>query len=125
MRDFRTLKVWDKAHAITLTTYGLTRGFPAEERYGLMSQMRRCASSIPANIAEGCGRSGNGDFHRFLSIAMGSAAELDYFLLLARDLALITVDKHMSAAAEISELQRMLAALMRKVEATRKGVSNC
>jgi four helix bundle protein len=116
MKDFRTLKVWNKAHEITLATYGLTRSYPREEMYGLTSQMRGCASSIAANIAEGCGRSGSGDFHRSLSIAMGSAAELKYFALLSRDLALVTVDVHLSLEEQISELQRLLASLIRKVE---------
>ena len=70
MKEFRRLMVWEKAHALTLAIYRVTADFPKEETYGIRSQMRRCSSSIPANIAEGCGRTGDGDFHRFLNIAL-------------------------------------------------------
>lgn len=83
MKDFRNLKVWEKAHQLTLEIYRSTKLFPREEMYGLISQMRRCSASIGANIAEGCGKRGNGEFQRFLQIASGSASELDYHLLLA------------------------------------------
>src|SRR5436190_22292131 len=86
MKDFRSLIVWQKAHEHTLAIYKATARSPKEEMYGLTSQMRRCSSSIGANIAEGCGRRGNAELHRFLQIASGSASELDYHLLLARDL---------------------------------------
>ena len=85
MRDFRQLNVWERAHALTLDIYRATATFPREEIYGITSQLRRCGASVAANIAEGCGRNGNGDFHRFLNIAAGSAVEVEYFLLLARD----------------------------------------
>ena len=88
MKDFRELKVWEKGHQLTLTSYKLTSQFPKHELFGLMSQIRRCSSSIPANIAEGCGRLGNAELHRFLQIACGSANELEYPFLLARDLGL-------------------------------------
>ncbi len=90
MQNFRELKVWNKAHAVTLAAYSATESFPASERYGLTSQMRRAATSIAANIAEGCGRSSDADFARFLHVALGSASELEYLVLLARDLRLIT-----------------------------------
>ena len=86
MKDFRDLKVWEKAHALTLSCYQVTKPFPREEIFGLVSQIRRASASIPANIAEGCGRRGNAELHRFLQIAMGSASELEYHLLLSRDL---------------------------------------
>jgi four helix bundle protein len=85
MKDFRRLKVWEKVHGLTLEIYMVTARFPREEMYGLTSQMRRCSASIGANIAEGCGKRGNNELHRFLYIASGSASELDYHLLLARD----------------------------------------
>jgi len=119
MRDFRTLKVWERAHTLALSVYRVTRAFPREELYGLSNQMRRSACSIPANIAEGCGRSGNGDLHRFLDIAMGSAAELSYFLLLSRDLAFVSPESYGDLANQVDELQRMLGALIRKVQAAR------
>src|ERR1700689_5776992 len=86
MKNFRDLQVWSKAHNATLDVYRVTSSFPKEELFGLTSQMRRCSASIAANIAEGCGKRGNNEFHRFLQIASGSASELDYHLLLARDL---------------------------------------
>jgi len=89
MKDFHELKVWRKAHELTLAVYQVTTGFPREERFGLTSQLRRCSASIPANLAEGCGRSGDAEFARFCSIAMGSASELEYHLLLAKDLNLL------------------------------------
>ncbi len=90
MQDFRKLEVWKRSHALTLEIYGLTRGFSRDEIYGLTSQMRRSSSSIPTNIAEGCGRDSSAEFTRFLVIAAGSASELDYQILLARDLEYIS-----------------------------------
>ena len=86
MQDFKKMAVWQKSHALTLALYQATISFPRDEMYGLTSQLRRAGSSIPANIAEGCGRNGNAELARFLYIAMGSASELEYHLLLARDL---------------------------------------
>ena len=94
MQNFRDLKVWRKAHAVALSVYAATAPFPAAERYGLTSQMRRAAFSIPSNIAEGCGRPSNAELAHFLHIALESASELEYFLLLARDLQLLTAKGH-------------------------------
>ena len=80
------MKVWDKAHALALTRNNLTSGFPKQEIFGMVAQIRRSGSSIAANIAEGCGRGSNLEFQRFLQMAMGSASELEYHLLLSRDL---------------------------------------
>ena len=121
MKDFRELKVWEKAHALTLGIYRATAAFPREEVYGITSQMRRYSASMGANIAEGCGRTGNGDFHRFLNVAVGSAAESEYFLLLARDLALIPVKSYGTLQEDVLEVQRMLASLLRKVDGARKS----
>lgn len=90
MKDFRDLKVWEKSHALVLATYKATELFPKHEIFALVSQLRRCCSSIPANIAEGCGRIGNSELHRFLQIACGSANEMEYHLLLAKDLAYLS-----------------------------------
>jgi four helix bundle protein len=89
LRDFRELKVWRKAHELTLGVYRVTAVFPKEELFGLTRQIRRSCESIPANIAEGCGQRRGPDFARFLQIAMGSASELEYHLLPARDLRLL------------------------------------
>lgn len=85
--------VWEKAHELALACYVATTGFPKQEMFGLVSQIRRAGLSVPANIAEVCGRRGNGEFHRFLNVAMGSASELEYHLLLSRDLKFLgTID---------------------------------
>jgi four helix bundle protein len=102
-----------------LSVYKATATFPREELHGLASQIKRCCSSIPANIAEGCARSGNGDLHRFLDIAMGSAAELSYFLLLSRDLAFLSAECYHRLSNQTDEGQRMLGSLIRKVQAAR------
>jgi four helix bundle protein len=94
MKDFRRLKVWEKVHVLTLDIYKVTARFPREEMYGLTSQMRRCSASMGANIAEGCGKQGNNELYRFLYIASGSASELDYHLLLARDLEYLPDDDY-------------------------------
>jgi four helix bundle protein len=117
VKDFRQLKVWEKAHQLTLQVYQVTANFPRDEMYGLTSQMRRASSSICANLAEGCGRDGDGELARFCSIARGSASELEYHLLLARDLQLIPVSDHDPLALQATEIKRMLTALIQKLSA--------
>lgn len=119
MKSFRDLQVWQKAHRLTLDIYTSTTSFPREEQYGLTSQIRRAASSIPANIAEGCGRDGDNELRRFLEIAMGSASELEYHLLLANDLNLLdeTVYSHLND--QTCEVKRMLAGFILKLKADR------
>ena len=116
MKDFRDLLVWRKSHALTLASYRATEQFPKHELYGLTSQIRRSAASIAANIAEGCGKRGNGEFQRFLGVASGSAGELEYHFLLASDLALISADRYALLNRSVQEVKRMLAALISKVE---------
>jgi four helix bundle protein len=115
MQDFRKLAVWQKSHELTLSLYALTGKFPREEMYGLTSQVRRASSSIPANIAEGCGRDGDAELSRFLQIAMGSASELEYHLLLARDLKYLTAEDYQLVCAIVNEVKRMLARLIRSL----------
>jgi four helix bundle protein len=119
MRDFRQLKVWEKAHHLTLEIYKATAIFPREELYGLTSQLRRASASIPANIAEGFGRGGNVELARFLQIGLGSAFEVEYHALLAKDLGLLGPDAYHRLEAQIIEVKRMLAALLLKVKAER------
>ena len=119
VKDFRELKVWQKAHQLTLAVYELTATFPREELYGLTAQLRRAGSSIAANLAEGCGRNGDAELARFCSIAMGSASELKYHLLLARDLKLIKPKDYEALNQQATELKRMLTALMQKLIADR------
>jgi four helix bundle protein len=113
MQDFRNLKVWEKAHLLTLDVYRNTRRFPADERYGLTSQLRRSCSSVPANLAEGCARSTDLDFARFVNNAASSASETDYHLLLARDLSYFTEAMYQPLFAQITEVKRMLNSFKR------------
>jgi four helix bundle protein len=117
VRDFRELKVWEKSHQLTLAIYKVTTDFPREEVYGLTSQIRRACASIPANIAEGCGRNSVVEFARFLHIAMGSASELDYHLMLARDLGYLNRAVYEHLAADLTEIKRMLGAYIQKIKA--------
>lgn len=112
MQDFRKLIVWQRSHQNTLAVYNFTRKFPAEEQYGLVSQMRRCAVSIPSNIAEGCGRGSDADFARFVQIAMGSSSELEYQLLLARDLDYLKPETYRPISEKVIEVKRMLGGLL-------------
>jgi four helix bundle protein len=119
MQDFRKLNVWHKSHQLTLDVYSATRGFPKEELYGSTSQTRRAAASIPANIAEGCGQDGGADLGRFLQIAAGSASEVEYHLLLARDLHLLNDPVWQNLTAATCEVKQMLVSLMKKVKPVR------
>jgi len=116
MKDFRRLKVWEKVHGLTLDVYKVTARFPREETYGLTSQMRRCSASMGANIAEGCGKQGNNELHRFLYIASGSASELDYHFLLARDLEYLPDRDYRRLDHKLGEARRMLTRCSRKSE---------
>ena len=117
MQNFRNLKVWEKAHALTLEIYKSSKTFPRDEMYGLTSQMRRASASIGANIAEGSCRRGDVDFARFLQMAAGSASELEYHLLLARDLDLLKIADYQRLSVEAVDVKRMLASLMQKLRA--------
>jgi len=117
MKDFRKLLVWDKAHQLTLAIYHVTATLPREETYGLVSQMRRVASSIPSNIAEGCGRDGDAELSRFCVMARGSASELEYQLLLSRDLKLIQSQEYEQLTQQTVEIKRMLTVLVQKLNA--------
>jgi four helix bundle protein len=124
MKDFRDLKVWSRAHQLTLELYRATSKFPREELYGLTSQIRRCSASIGGNIAEGCGKHGNNEFYRYLGIASGSASELEYHLLLASDLSFLPQNDYLALAKSLSELRKMLTSLLRKIEMDR-GPAKC
>ena len=116
MEDFKDLVVWAKAHQLTLCIYQQTRTFPKEEIFGLTSQVRRASASIGANIAEGCGRRSDAEFKRFLQILRGSASELECHLLLARDLRFLEADQFNDLEAKVLEVQRMLAALVQRIQ---------
>lgn len=117
MKDYRSLQVWQRSHQLTLAIYAVSRRFPKEELFGLTSQIRRASYSIPANIAEGCGRDSDAELKRFLSIAHGSASELEYFLLLASELGYLSGPEQAPLASEIAELKKMLGAFARKLKA--------
>lgn len=116
MEDFKKLKVWGKAHELTLAIYRRTRTFPSDELYGLTSQIRRASASVGANIAEGCGRRSDPEMKRFIQIARGSASELEYHLLLARDLHYLGPSEFNELEAKVLEIQRMLAALAQRLQ---------
>lgn len=115
MRNFRQLTVWQKAHQFTLAAYQASTCFPKEEIYGLTSQLRRAAISIPANIAEGYGRGGDGELGHFLRIASGSANEVEYHLLLAHDLGYLEEDLYQQLEHDVIELKRMLVGFINKL----------
>ncbi len=104
---------------MTLSVYKLTKAFPKEEQYGLTSQLRRAIASIPANIAEGCGRDSEAELKRYLDIAHGSSAEADYHLLLAHELGYLSTADYAPLATELSEIKRMIGAFSRKLKADR------
>lgn len=116
MSDYSKLEVWKKAHALTLRLYGQTQTFPKAELFTLTSQIRRAASSIGTNIAEGCGRAGDGDLHRYLTIAIGSSSELDYHLLLAKDLGYLNQHVAEELRDANGEISRMLKGLLSTVK---------
>lgn len=115
MRDYRKYKVWELGHEVTLEIYRLTRSFPKEEMYGMVSQMRRASSSVPANIAEACGRESDAEFRRFLIIAQGSANELEYFTVLAKDLGYLETPFFSNLNDKVDKLRRSLNSLITKL----------
>ncbi|MGL4513948.1 MAG: four helix bundle protein [Lacipirellulaceae bacterium] len=115
MQDFRNLDAWKLAHAMTLDVYRQTASFPTDERYGITSQLRRAAGSIGANLAEGCGRGSDADFARFVQIALGSASEVEYHLLLARDLGHLAAGRHDDLEQTIQRIKRMLTSLLKRL----------
>jgi four helix bundle protein len=119
MKNFRELRIWQRGHQLTLNIYHTTKQFPKEEMYGLINQMRRSSSSIPTNIAEGCGRDSEADLGRFLTIALGSASELEYQLILANDLAYIDMTTYVELITEVVEIKKMLSAFLLKLKANR------
>ena len=115
MQNYKDLKVWEKAHLFTLKVYESTKTFPKEELYSLTNQLRRSASSIPANIAEGCGKNSKPEFAHFLNIALGSANESEYFLILSKDLTYLSEENFNILFNIINEAKGMLISLINKV----------
>ena len=115
MQNYNDLKVWAKEHALTLNVYGVTKTFPKYELYSLTNQLRRASSSIPANIAEGCGKNSQSEFAHFLNISLGSANERDYFLLLSKDLRYLPETNFTELEDNINEIKAMLISVINKV----------
>jgi four helix bundle protein len=123
VRDFQRMKVWQSSHRLVLDVYEATSQFPREETYGLAAQLRRSCASIPANIAEGCGRSGDAELGRFMPISMGSASELEYHLLLARDLGFLDAGDYEELSRRTQEIKRMLSTFITRLRHTKKLTS--
>lgn len=115
MRDFRKYKIWEKSHEFVLKIYEITQNYPKEEVYGTTSQIRRAAASIPTNIAEGCGRDSDKEFKRFLVIASGSVSEVNYLLILSKDLGYITDEKFEFLEDEIIQIHKSIYSLINKL----------
>jgi four helix bundle protein len=122
MRDFKGLRAWQKAHELVIAVYRSTGAFPRDELYGLTSQVRRGSVSIASNIAEGCGRRSQPEMAHFLHVAIGSANEVEYQLLLARDLGYLEDSRFRYLEQVVSEARRMITTLARKVERDSMGV---
>lgn len=117
MQDYRNLKVWEEAHGLTKAIYRVTRAFPKEELYGMTSQLRRAALSIPTNLAEGTGRGSDRDFGRFVQIAMGSACEVEYLISLSEELAYLKKEESQQLNSHLSQIKKMLTGLLKKLKA--------
>ena len=116
MRDFKKYDIWKLSHVFTLKIYDLTKSYPKDEMYGLISQIRRASSSIPTNISEGCGRDSDAEFNRFLTIALGSASEVEYQLILSKDLNYIDKTSFITLNEEINTIKRKIYSLKQKLK---------
>jgi four helix bundle protein len=120
LRNYEDPDVWQRAHALTVSVYRITDNFPRSEMFGLISQIRRASNSIGANLAEGCGRWGDGELARYVQIAMGSASELQHHLRLARDLGFLRPADHASVLDAVTSVRQMLTAFLQKLRGVRK-----
>jgi four helix bundle protein len=121
--EFKKLMVWQAVHALAIDVYRATAALPAQERYGLQSQLRRASSSIPANLAEGCGRGTDTELGRFIRISLGSATELEYHLILAKDLGLLSRLTAEQLELKARQVQASLARLYRALGPRQKPVT--
>ena len=115
MRDFKKYDIWKLSHVFTLKIYELTKSYPTDEIYGIISQIRRASSSIPTNISEGCGRDSDSEFNRFLTIALGSASEVEYLIILSKDLNYIDENSFIILNEEINIIKRKIYSLKQKL----------
>lgn len=116
MRDFRKYNIWELSHRLTLDIYTISKDFPQEEVYGIVSQIRRASALIPTNIAEGCGRDSDAEFNRFLTIAMGSASETEYLLILSKDLQYINDEHFESLNSKVNIIKQKIYSLKQKLK---------
>jgi four helix bundle protein len=116
LRTYKDLTAWQRAYQLRLVTYRLTSGFPVEERYGLVSQIRRAAVSVPSNIAEGYGRRSTGEYLQSLHIAYASLCEVETQILLATDLGFLKLDQSARAKGDIGDVERLLKALIKSLQ---------
>lgn len=116
MRNFHNYKVWDKGHQFALSIYRKTKSFPKDELFGITSQLRRAATSIPINIAEGCGRRSDSEFAHFLNIAAGSASEVEEELLLSYDLEYLDETSYHLLDKEVNDIKAMLNKLIETLQ---------
>mgnify|MGYP003640803625 CR=1 FL=1 len=116
MRDFKKYDIWKLSHLLTLKIYDITKTYPKDEIYGVISQIRRAASSIPTNISEGCGRDSDTEFNRFLTIALGSASEVEYLIILSKDLNYIDDNSFINLNQEINIIKRKIYSLKQKLK---------
>ncbi len=117
MRDFRKYTVWEQSHNLVLKLYGITKNFPSEEKFGLTSQLRRATTSIPTNISEGCAKASEKDFARYLGISFGSCQEVEYLILLSKDLDYLPSDTYELLQLEIVSIKKQLYYLIKKLNA--------
>ncbi|WP_397445596.1 four helix bundle protein [Polaribacter sp. R77954] len=116
MRDFKKYDIWKLSHLLTLKIYDVTKTYPKDEVYGIISQIRRASSSIPTNISEGCGRDSDAEFNRFLTIAIGSASEVEYLIILSKDLNYIDKNSFIILNEEINIIKRKIYSLKQKLK---------
>ena len=116
MRDFKKYDIWALSHKFTLEIYKASEGFPTSEIYGITSQIRRAASSVPTNISEGCGRDSDAEFNKFLTIAIGSATETEYLILLAKDLNYLSESVYINLNEDINTIKKKIYTLKQKLK---------
>jgi four helix bundle protein len=116
LRNYKELEVWKRAYHLALEVYGLTKDFPGDEKYGLTSQIRRAAVSIPSNVAEGYGRKSTKEYLQSLYVAYGSICELETQILLAGDLGYLQDEPLQKLLKEIGDTERMLMALIKSLK---------
>ncbi|MGL4385880.1 MAG: four helix bundle protein [Flavobacterium sp.] len=116
MRDYKNYTVWQESHQLTLIAYQLTKSFPKEELFGITSQLRRATSSVPTNIAEGCGRESDADFRRFLIMAHSSATEVEYLIFLSAELNYVSKSEFDEFTEKVIVLRKQLRKLIDKLK---------